>query len=1431
MILDYFKKNRPNGQGSINKVLTKSLPKMKLAGLFVLALALILSSMPIGLAADSGNSEPIHIGFTSDVHGNTGNLTTWLTNLKGSGVDKLDYMIFGGDYPDRANEASSWTMAQNCVAEVEKAFGNGTPCVLVRGNHDYSVTGNVKFDEGLVYECNYYAIYALKSASSTGNWAFSQGNEPGDIGHLDKELDKIPSYKPVFVVSHCPIHYYNNRVTGNANLLLSVLNKYKNVIFLWGHNHTISDPFYGKFIGGYFDADKIKIEKDGVEQKLNFTYLSHGGMLEGAYQDIYGLLATLIRTESRTKIDFAFRNLTGEKSNEVIFIEQSNVEKYQLTDSLVAGESYVIVAETGGKNYALKNAVANTNYLAGTVVTVENDEIEESEVTPSMLWKAEDTPKYMHLRNGEGYLKRLSGSEGKLSASNDIPGDGYGNWQYNNNKLYTVSTSSQGEGSEFVLNYKIGSSNYFLAEYKGSGIVKLYKEVKGTPGEISDVSVTITSPVAGAAPNNTAVAGSASYNASGVSWSPTIGGTFDPNVVYTASVTLTAANGYAFNPSVNAKINGKDANAVLNTNGTLTVSYTFPVTSLPSETVYQLTNSLVAGETYVIVAETGGKNYALKNAVANTNYLAGTVVTVENDEIEESEVTPSMLWKAEDTPKYMHLRNGEGYLKRLSGSEGKLSASNDIPGDGYGNWQYNNNKLYTVSTSSQGEGSEFVLNYKIGSSNYFLAEYKGSGIVKLYKLNQEELKSFTLTLDGENITSLPSAGKINEGTEVTITVSPAGGKQVATFTVEGIDKKAELEENKYSFIITADTTVAVTYEDIPVTYTVTFNSNGGSSVDPIIGLLKGETITLPENPTKENFIFGGWFSDNIAFENEFTSTTPVNADIIVYAKWEPVPEIDKEIESVEIIADISVPYGTELEDVELPSNVKVILDDDTVVFLNVYWDDETSGYDGNTAGIYEFEGEIKLTDGIANTANHMAKVKVIVEEEEVIDKDIIYVAAIKDIKVPFGTADVSLPQTVEVTLEDSTTRNLSVNWDTGKPEYDGNISGSYEFEGELVLINGVKNSEELKAGVKVIVEEEPQIEEYTITFDSAGGSAIDSIKAAVGSPLNAPPNPAKTGYTFNGWNPSFPANMPASNITLTAIWVKKEESGSSSSGGSGSGGAVIRVIGLNITKQPLKTSYTEGEAFEPDGMEVTVKYSDKTTKVIKGYKYAPAGPLSVNDTKIIVAYSDKTAEVDIIVKPSKGKIFIDISYTGFVDVPEGSWYFEPIKFVVTKGLYKGISENFFGPNQTLTRGMFVTILSRFEFGEDDEASTRESVFIDLKHDWYKNAVAWAYNNKITLGVSDIRFNPDGTLTREQMIVLIYRYAKDKGYDISFDIDALNAYSDSNTVSDFAKEAMAWALKHGLIDETAESVLAPKQYTTRAESAAVFMKFFNFINKN
>lgn len=181
------------------------------------------------------------------------------------------------------------------------------------------------------------------------------------------------------------------------------------------------------------------------------------------------------------------------------------------------------------------------------------------------------------------------------------------------------------------------------------------------------------------------------------------------------------------------------------------------------------------------------------------------------------------------------------------------------------------------------------------------------------------------------------------------------------------------------------------------------------------------------------------------------------------------------------------------------------------------------------------------------------------------------------------------------------------------------------------------------------------------------------------------------------------------------------------------------------------------------------------------------------------------------VTPSKPKDDKPTTGSSFTDVPAGSWYEEAVNYVHEKGLMNGTSSNAFSPNASTTRGMIVTILARVE-GVNTNGTP-----------WYAAGQKWAMDNGISDGT-----NMPGVITREQLATILYRYAKQKGYDVSKSA-ALTAFSDADKVSGYASEAMQWAVAEGLL-QGSNGKLDPQGSATRAQVATILMRFMENIAK-
>ena len=175
----------------------------------------------------------------------------------------------------------------------------------------------------------------------------------------------------------------------------------------------------------------------------------------------------------------------------------------------------------------------------------------------------------------------------------------------------------------------------------------------------------------------------------------------------------------------------------------------------------------------------------------------------------------------------------------------------------------------------------------------------------------------------------------------------------------------------------------------------------------------------------------------------------------------------------------------------------------------------------------------------------------------------------------------------------------------------------------------------------------------------------------------------------------------------------------------------------------------------------------------------------------------------------------------FIDVHEGDWFYENVGYVYENGLMNGVSETLFEPNGTVTRGMIVTILHRLE-GEPE--SDYDMPFTDVaEQQWYAGAVRWAAGEGIVTGVSATEFAPDDPITREQFAAILWRYAQSKGYDVSASAD-LTGFLDYGQISEYALPALRWAVGAGVMSGRGDGILAPQGTATRAEAAAMLMRF-------
>ena len=177
----------------------------------------------------------------------------------------------------------------------------------------------------------------------------------------------------------------------------------------------------------------------------------------------------------------------------------------------------------------------------------------------------------------------------------------------------------------------------------------------------------------------------------------------------------------------------------------------------------------------------------------------------------------------------------------------------------------------------------------------------------------------------------------------------------------------------------------------------------------------------------------------------------------------------------------------------------------------------------------------------------------------------------------------------------------------------------------------------------------------------------------------------------------------------------------------------------------------------------------------------------------------------------------------FTDLAAGAWYEDSVAYVYRHDLMSGFSEDTFGPNAALSRAQLCQILYNME---GRPAVTGSGSFSDLADGaWYTDAVTWAASQGIVDGYGGGLFGPDDNITREQLASILYRCAQARGDDVSVGEDTnILSYSDAADVAEYAISAMQWACGAGVITGISESALAPRGEATRAQTAAMLMRF-------
>ena len=176
----------------------------------------------------------------------------------------------------------------------------------------------------------------------------------------------------------------------------------------------------------------------------------------------------------------------------------------------------------------------------------------------------------------------------------------------------------------------------------------------------------------------------------------------------------------------------------------------------------------------------------------------------------------------------------------------------------------------------------------------------------------------------------------------------------------------------------------------------------------------------------------------------------------------------------------------------------------------------------------------------------------------------------------------------------------------------------------------------------------------------------------------------------------------------------------------------------------------------------------------------------------------------------------------FEDVTEGDdWFYDAVAYVYENGIMAGTSDTTFEPTMELDRAMAAQLFYNLE---GQPTVTGDSTFTDVTSGhWAVDAITWAAQNDIVVGIGGNLYDPDSNVTREQFAVMLYKYARFKGYDLTAAGD-LTQFPDAGSISSWAETALSWANGKGLINGNEDGTLAPGGTATRAQAASILANF-------
>ena len=336
--------------------------------------------------------------------------------------------------------------------------------------------------------------------------------------------------------------------------------------------------------------------------------------------------------------------------------------------------------------------------------------------------------------------------------------------------------------------------------------------------------------------------------------------------------------------------------------------------------------------------------------------------------------------------------------------------------------------------------------------------------------------------------------------------------------------------------------------------------------------------------------------------------------------------------------------------------------------------------------------------------------------------------------------------------------------------------------------------------------------EFIVTFDGNGGTPSVGSMTTTNQKLTSLPSASRSGsYSFDGWYTEKSGGTKITkdtvfhaNTTVYAHWTYI--------GGGGSG------YNPPVTYYTLRFE-TGGGSDIPSVRETYNTYIDLTKYVPTWRGHTFIGWYSERSltNKVSGVYLTKDMTVYALWRVDENP---GTGANPFTDVSERDWFYGDVMFVYENGLMLGTSKTLFSPHGTATRGMMATILWRME---GSPVPKGKNSFTDVEAGkWYADAITWTAENSIFAGYGKDKFGPDDPITREQLAVMLYRYARHEGYDTAQGGMTVREFADYDQIAGYALEAVAWTVEAGLLTGNSSDTLAPGQAATRVQTAQALL---------